>query len=108
MKLAASIQFLCLALLSSVAAQQWMISAMATTTPCLDTAESYLIALRWLQIFQTDVNGTGTGAALVPSTLAKNFTYYDEGASFGQTVAQYNSSSQVEDAVSGFVASMVR
>lgn len=42
--------------------------------PCLSTGEAYNIALRWLQIFQTDLNGTGTGAVIVPSTLTSNFT----------------------------------
>lgn len=103
MKFTATLQILILSLLSSVTAQQWAITGMVSTTPCLDTAESYLIALRWLQIFQTDVNGTGTGAALVSSTLAKNFTYYDEGASFGKVGPVYESAKEVETAVSGFV-----
>lgn len=42
--------------------------------PCLNSGEAYNIALRWLQIFQTDVNGTGTGSAIIPSTLTSNFT----------------------------------
>ena len=94
---------LLLGLVSSIAAQQWMITGTATTTPCLDTAESYLIALRWLQIFQTDTKGAGTGAAIVSSTLAPNFTYFDEGASFGKVGAVYSNASQVETSVSGLV-----
>lgn len=43
-------------------------------TPCLSPGESYNIALRWLQIFQTNENGTGTGSAIIPSTLTSNFT----------------------------------
>jgi hypothetical protein len=83
------------------AAQQWSISGMATTTPCLDSAEAYLIALRWLYIFQTNKKGAGTGAGLVSTTLATNFTYYDEGASFGNSSAVYVGASAVEEAVSG-------
>jgi hypothetical protein len=112
-----------LSLFACTSAQQWSISGTATTTPCLDSAEAYLIALRWLYIFQTDSKGAGTGAALVSTSLATNFTYaqvealnvlhqiytyrlsstsyYDEGASFGKPGAVYHNASEVEESVSG-------
>lgn len=95
---------LLLGLVATTEAQQWSITGMATTTPCLDTAEAYLIALRWLQIFQTDTKGAGTGAAIVSSTLSPNFTYYDEGASFGKVGPVYSNASAVESSVSGLVS----
>ncbi|RMZ91639.1 hypothetical protein DV736_g1134, partial [Chaetothyriales sp. CBS 134916] len=76
------------------------------STPCLSSGEAYNIALRWLQIFQTDAKGVGTGSAIIPSTLAKNFTvglpaYYDEGASFGDPSPVYKSSDDVLQSVTG-------
>lgn len=85
----------------TAAQSQWTISGAVTTKPCLDQAEAYLIALRWLQIFQTNSKGEGTGAALVSSTLASNFSYFDEGASFGDSAAVYSSAAEVEESVSG-------
>ena len=76
-------------------------SAQSSSSPCLVPAEGRNIASRWFQIFQTDANGTGIGAAIVESTLAQNFTYFDEGASFGDPSAVYNSSQAVYDSVSG-------
>ncbi|KPI36250.1 uncharacterized protein AB675_7357 [Cyphellophora attinorum] len=73
----------------------------SSSTPCLSPGESYNIALRWLQIFQTNENGTGTGSAIVASTLTSNFTYYDEGASFGNATAVYDSAGAVYNSVSG-------
>ena len=94
----------------------------ASSTPCLSPGESYNIALRWLQIFQTNENGTGTGSAIIDSTLAPNLTvsllfhicrcllpkthtnprqYYDEGASFGNATPVYDSSAAVYSSVSG-------
>lgn len=84
-----------------VTAQDYFFSAEASNPPCLIPAEGRNIASRWFQIFQTDSNGTGTGAAIVESTLATNFTYYDEGASFGDPDPVYNSSQAVYDSVSG-------
>lgn len=84
-----------------VTAQNYIFSAEASSPPCLVPAEGRNIASRWFQIFQTDANGTGTGAAIVESTLATNFTYYDEGASFGNPDSVYNSSQAVYDSVSG-------
>lgn len=84
-----------------VTAQSYFITAEANMPPCLIPAEARNIASRWFQIFQTDTNGTGTGAAIVESTLATNFTYYDEGASFGDPAPLYNSSQEVFESVSG-------
>lgn len=82
-------------------AQSYLFSANIESPPCLVPAEGRNIASRWFQIFQTDADGAGTGAAIVESTLAPNFTYYDEGASFGDPAAVYNSSRAVYDSVSG-------
>jgi len=60
-----------------------------------------LISRRWLSIFQTTSNGAGTGAALVESTLAPNFTYYDQGSTFGDPTPVYSNASAVEASVSG-------
>lgn len=84
-----------------VTAQNYFFSAEASNPPCLIPAEGRNIASRWFQIFQTDANGTGTGAAIVESTLAINFTYYDEGASFGNPDPVYDSSQAVYESVSG-------
>lgn len=72
-----------------------------STTQCLIPAEGRNIASRWFQIFETNVNGTGLGAAIVQSTLTSNFTYYDEGASMGDPAPVYTSSKDVYDSVSG-------
>lgn len=90
-----------LSLLTLTKAQSYLFSAEANNPPCLIPAEGRNIASRWFQIFQTNANGTGTGAAIVESTLSPNFTYYDEGASFGDPAAVYNSSQEVYDSVSG-------
>lgn len=67
--------FLYLGLLPSlILAQGATICYPTSDPPCLGSAEAYLISLRWLQIFQTNENGTGTGSALVASTLSDNFT----------------------------------
>ena len=106
-------------------------SQASSAPPCLSYGEAYNIALRWLQIFQTDLNGTGTGSAIIPSTLASNITvshplaivllcrfsniineamarsltiiiqYYDEGATFGKPDPVYNSSQAVTESVTG-------
>lgn len=95
-------KFLLAPLLLTVAtAQSYFITAEANNPPCLVPAEGKNIASRWFQIFQTDANGTGTGAAIVESTLSTNFNYYDEGASFGDPAPLYNSSQEVFDSVSG-------
>lgn len=93
--------FLALLLSAATKAQQWDLSAMVNQPPCLNPAEAHLISLRWLQIFQTNSKGAGTGAALVQTTLASNFTYYDEGSTFGNPAPVYNSSAAVEESVSG-------
>lgn len=82
-------------------AQSYLFSANIDNPPCLVPGEGRNIASRWFQIFQTDAQGAGTGAAIVESTLATNFTYYDEGASFGDPAAVYNSSRAVYESVSG-------
>jgi hypothetical protein len=79
-------------LLSTLASLLFLLSPLSSAqvccpTPgpsCISTGEAANLALRWLQIFQTDGQGAGIGAALIPSTIALNFTYYDEGASFGE------------------------
>lgn len=96
-----TLRFLVTLIFSLASAQSYFINAEANTLPCLIPAEGKNIASRWFQIFQTDINGTGTGAAIVESTLATNFTYYDEGASFGDPAPLYNSSQQVFESVSG-------
>lgn len=97
----------------------------SSSSPCLAPGEAYNIAERWLSIFQTDINGTGTGSALVPSTLTDNFTvsytsvrpppktssislthafqkqYYDLGATFNDPTPIYNSSAAVLTSVTG-------
>lgn len=93
--------WIALSVTNLASAQTYFITAEANNPPCLVPAEARNIASRWFQIFQTDANGTGTGAAIVESTLAPNFTYYDEGASFGNPGAVYNSSQEVYDSVSG-------
>ena len=93
---------LILALLCTItAAQQYTFSGDISLPPCLCSAEAYLISLRWLQIFQTNAKGIGTGAAIVPSTLSPNFTYFDEGASFGKPGPYYTSADEVMETVSG-------
>lgn len=93
--------WIALSVTNLASAQTYFITAEANNPPCLVPAEARNIASRWFQIFQTDASGTGTGAAIVESTLAPNFTYYDEGASFGNPGAVYNSSQEVYDSVSG-------
>lgn len=96
--------FILLSLLVSLlpgATAQWFFSGTLDQPPCLDQAEAYLISRRWLSIFQTDNKGAGIGAALVETTLASNFTYYDEGSTFGDPSPVYNSSAAVEESVSG-------
>lgn len=83
------------------AAQQYTFTGSAGTVPCLGEAESYLIALRWLQIFQTDTKGAGIGGAIIDSTIAPNFTYYDEGASFGKSKPVYDGKASLVTAISG-------
>lgn len=90
-----------LSIIPTTLAQSYLFTAELNSPPCLIPAEARNIASRWFQIFQTDANGTGTGAALVESTLSPNFTYFDEGASFGDPAAVYNSSQEVYDSVSG-------
>lgn len=90
------------AILSTVTkGQQYVISGLINSPPCLDPAEASLIALRWLQIFDTDSKGAGTGSAIIASTLATNFTYWDEGASFGKAKPVYTSSQAVYNSVTG-------
>ena len=88
-------------LLSGSAAQQYTFTGSAGTIPCLGEAESYLIALRWLQIFQTDAKGVGIGGAIIDSTIAPNFTYYDEGASFGKPAPVYDGKASLVKSISG-------
>lgn len=91
-----------LSVVCSVAkAQQYTLTGTASTVACLNSAEAYNIALRWLQIFQTDSKGAGTGGAIIDSTIAPNFTYYDEGASFGDPAPVYTSKSALVESISG-------
>lgn len=69
--------------------------------PCLSPPEAANIALRWFSIFETDAKGSGIGAGLVNSTLAQNFSYTDEGATFGDPTPLYSNRSAVYDSVSG-------
>ncbi|SMQ49320.1 unnamed protein product [Zymoseptoria tritici ST99CH_3D7] len=55
------------------------------TEPCLSQPEAANIALRWFSIFQTDGNGTGTGAALVNSTLSPDFQWQTNSLSANAT-----------------------
>ncbi|EGP89188.1 uncharacterized protein MYCGRDRAFT_92094 [Zymoseptoria tritici IPO323] len=71
------------------------------TKPCLSQPEAANIALRWFSIFQTDGNGTGTGAALVNSTLSPEFQYTDYGATMGEQTPLYTNRSAVYESVSG-------
>jgi hypothetical protein len=100
-----SIRFITTALLvilSGCAAQQYIFTGSASTgPPCLADAEAYNIALRWLQIFQTDAKGAGTGAAIIDSTIAPNFTYYDEGASLGKSAPVYDGKASLVKSISG-------
>ena len=66
-----------------------------TGSPCLNLAEASNLVLRYLKMFETDSSGAGTGSALVTSTVAENFTYYDEGASFGVPGALYHNRSEL-------------
>lgn len=70
------------------------------TEPCLSEPEAANIARRWFSIFQTDSQGNGTGAALVDVTLAPEFQYTDEGATFGDPTPLYTNRSAVYDSVS--------
>ncbi|CAK1357619.1 hypothetical protein CB0940_07668 [Cercospora beticola] len=70
------------------------------TEPCLSEPEAANIARRWFSIFQTDSQGNGTGAALVDVTLAPEFEYTDEGATFGDPTPLYTNRSAVYDSVS--------
>ncbi|KAM3425628.1 hypothetical protein BST61_g7573 [Cercospora zeina] len=70
------------------------------TEPCLSEPEAANIARRWFSIFQTDAQGNGTGAALVDVTLAPNFQYTDEGATFGDPAPLYTNQTAVYDSVS--------
>jgi hypothetical protein len=91
-----------LVILSGCAAQQYIFTGSASTgPPCLAEAEAYNIALRWLQIFQTDSKGAGTGGAIIDSTIAPNFTYYDEGNSFGKPAPVYDGKASLVKAISG-------
>jgi hypothetical protein len=72
-----------------------------TTEPCLSQPEAANIALRCYSIFETDSNGNGTGAALVNSTLAPEFQYFDYGATMGEQTPLYTNRSAVYDSVSG-------
>lgn len=74
---------------------------LSNSCPCLGSAEAANIALRWLEIFQTNSAGNGTGAAIIESTIAENFTYYDEGASFGDPAAVYSNKSALEESIAG-------
>ncbi|EME80611.1 uncharacterized protein MYCFIDRAFT_177542 [Pseudocercospora fijiensis CIRAD86] len=74
---------------------------LSSSCPCLNSPEASNIALRWLQIFQTDSLGNGTGFALIDSTISENFTYYDEGASFGDPAPVYPNKAALENSISG-------
>lgn len=78
-----------------------LLLAQSPTGPCLSHPEASNIALRWFTIFETSPSGTGTGAALVNNTLAPNFTYTDEGATFGDPSPLYANRSAVYESVSG-------
>jgi hypothetical protein len=88
-------------LFSGATAQQYTFTGSAGTIPCLGDAESYLIALRWLQIFQTNAKGVGIGGAIIDSTIAPNFTYYDEGASLGKPRPVYDGKASLVKSISG-------
>ncbi|KAF2215697.1 hypothetical protein CERZMDRAFT_94096 [Cercospora zeae-maydis SCOH1-5] len=85
------------------------ITSPTATEPCLSEPEAANIARRWFSIFQTDAQGNGTGAALVDVTLAPEFQYTDEGATFGDPAPLYTNRSAVYDAVSssGYSGSLV-
>ena len=76
-------------------------NACASSSNCLNTAEASNIALRYVSAFETDAKGQGTGVALVPSTFAPNFTYYDEGVSFGVPGPYYHNRSELTAALEG-------
>jgi hypothetical protein len=59
--------------------------------------------------FETNKQGQGTGVALIPSTFAPNFTYYDEGASIGVPGAVYHNRSELTSVLegSGYTGSVV-
>ena len=77
------------------------ISSSTASSPCLVEAEANLISLRWLQIFQTNAKGVGIGGAIIDSTIAENFTYYDEGASFGDPAPVYDGKQSLVKSISG-------
>ena len=66
-------------LTSAAPVLQYDVSAAVSSPPCLNEAEAYLISARWLDIFETDKKGAGTGGAIVETTLAPNFTYVSSG-----------------------------
>jgi hypothetical protein len=65
--------------------------------------------LRCVTAFETNKQGQGTGVALIPSTFAPNFTYYDEGASIGVPGAVYHNRSELTSVLegSGYTGSVV-
>ena len=89
-----------LALATSTALAQSSCYA-ANEIPCLGPAEASNIATRWLNIFQKDSNGTSTGIGLITTLIADNFTYYDEGASFGDPAPLYTSRQALYESIAG-------
>ena len=77
--------------------------------PCLSSGEATNIAIRYLTAFQTDSSGAGTGAALINNTFAANFTYYDEGASFGVFGPVYHNRKELTSVITstGYSGSLV-
>ena len=63
------------ALATAAPVLQYDVSAAVSSPPCLNEAEAYLISARWLDIFETNKKGKGTGGAIVETSLAPNFTY---------------------------------
>lgn len=69
--------------------------------PCLSAQEGASFARRWLSIWETDSNAKSTGFGLINITLAENFTYFDEGASFGVPGPIWTNREEVYKIVSG-------
>ncbi|KAK4609425.1 hypothetical protein CLAFUR4_14381 [Fulvia fulva] len=76
--------FFIAAMTASLISFAYYAATMSTTdASCLLEPETASIIFRWLSIFETDMNGTSTGAELIDSSLASEFQLFDEGATFG-------------------------
>lgn len=72
------------AMTASLISFAYYAATMSTTdASCLLEPETASIIFRWLSIFETDMNGTSTGAELIDSSLASEFQLFDERATFG-------------------------